>query len=199
VTGCEVSSLATENSKVTGVNSDLGFWPSGDVVIAAGSWSGLIKTDLTHPPSVKPSRGQMIAIKAQGSLFKHIIYSSQVYFVPRRDGRLLLGSTVEWVGFEKSVTLGGLNHIISAALDISPAMKSITLANCWSGLRPYYEEGMGQPLLGETDIEGLYFATGHFRNGILLAPVTAELMAELIVTRSAPKLLQPFGPPSQHN
>lgn len=198
MTGCHVDSLAGDAVKVTGVGSTLGFWPTGNVVIAAGSWSSLIDTHLPGPPSIKPSRGQMIAVKTQSPFFTHIIYSSHVYFVPRKDGRLLLGSTVEWVGFEKSVTLGGVHQIISRAMAISPSIGVTFLVHCWSGLRPYYEEANGLPILGKTDLKGLYFATGHFRNGILLAPITAKLMTELIVTGSTPKLLAPFRPPRCH-
>lgn len=192
VTGCQASSLRSEGRRITGILTNLGTWHTSKVVIAAGSWSGMIGASLPYVVPIQPVRGQMVAIKGPAPIFKHVIYSPAGYLVPRRDGRLLLGSTVEWVGYDKNVTLEGLCSIVSAALTLSPRIKSYPVVNTWAGLRPHSEDGA--PVMGMTEIEGLYYATGHFRNGILLAPITAKLMTELVLTGTSSELLEPFSP-----
>lgn len=192
VCGCQVLSVQLAGARVAGLQSSLGFWPAAHAVIAAGSWSGQIKTGLPYDLPVKPARGQIIAVKTPSPALKHIIYSSDCYLVPRSDDRVLLGSTVEWVGYDKRVTLEGVQRITSAAIAVSPALQTSAVAGCWAGLRPFCEGGL--PILGSTQIEGLHVATAHFRNGLLLAPITARLMADLIMTGNAPKLMESFSP-----
>ena len=192
VTGCQAISLWSEGQRVKGVDTNLGMWPAEKVIIAAGSWSSMINIPLPYKVPITPARGQLVAVKSPTLFLNHVIYSAKGYLVPRRDGRVFLGSTVEWVGYNKNVTLEGLHHIISGALAIFPGMKSLALSSCWAGLRPYCEDGA--PVLGSTEIEGLFFATGHFRNGLLLAPITAKLMTDLIITGRLPRLLESFSP-----
>ncbi len=189
---CQVLSIKREGSRTTGVQTSLGDWQAAKVVNAAGSWSSTIETGLPYKIPIQPVRGQMVAVKTDTPALKHIVYSEGCYLVPRRDGRILLGSTMEWVGYDKQVTLQGVRQLTSAALAVCPKIHSSTFLSCWSGLRPYCEDGA--PVLGLTEIEGLYFATGHFRNGLLLAPITARLMSELILTETVPKLLETFAP-----
>ena len=192
VTGCQAISVKSQGQRVTGVDTNLGMWPTERAIIAAGSWSNMIDVPLPYKVPIKPARGQLIAVNCPALLLKHVTYSANGYVVPRRDGRVFLGSTEEWVGYDKNVTLEGLHRIISGALAVFPRMKSIAYSSCWSGLRPYCEDGA--PVLGPTEIEGLFFATGHFRNGLLLAPITAKLMTDLIVIGKPPKLLESFSP-----
>jgi glycine oxidase len=192
VTGCQAISIKSEGPRIKGVNTNLGLWAAEKVIIAAGCWSSMIDSPLPYKVPIKPARGQLIAVKPPALFLKHIVYSANGYLVPRRDGRVFLGSTVEWVGYDKNVTLEGLRHIIFWTLAIFPEMKSFALSSCWAGLRPYCEDGA--PVLGSAEIEGLYFATGHFRNGLLLAPITAKLMTDLIITDKLPKLLESFSP-----
>jgi glycine oxidase len=189
---CRATAVQTAGARVTGVQSSLGFWPAAQVVMAAGSWSGQVEMGLSYELPMKPVRGQMVAVKNVAPLLKRVIYSSEGYLVPRSDGRILLGSTVEWVGYDKRVTLEGVRQITSAAVALAPAIRESTWDSCWAGLRPFCEGGL--PLLGSTEIEGLHIATGHFRNGLLLAPITAKLMTQLIVTGETPKLLETFSP-----
>jgi glycine oxidase len=190
--GCQVLSVQLEGSKIAGFHSNLGFWPAAHAVIAAGSWSGHVDTGLTYRLPVKPARGQMAAIQTPAPILRHVVYSSESYLVPRRDGRVLLGSTVEWVGYDKRVTLGGIQQITSAAIAVLPVVRTASFLGSWAGLRPFCEGGL--PVLGSTEIQGLHIATGHFRTGLLLAPITAKLMAELITTGDTPKLLETFTP-----
>jgi glycine oxidase len=192
VCGCQALAVRVDAGRTSGVETNLGFWPAGNTLIAAGSWSGQIATGLAYALPVKPARGQMIALKTAAPILRHVVYSSQCYLVPRSDGRTLLGSTVEWVGYDKRVTLQAIQQLTSAAIAVVPVLRESTFFDCWAGLRPY--SGDGLPVLGPAEREGLYFATGHFRNGLLLAPITARLMSEAIVSGAIPKLLEPFGP-----
>lgn len=192
VCGCQVTSVELKAGKAAGFQSNLGIWPAAHCVIAAGSWSGQVATGLPYPLPIKPARGQIVAVKMLAPAVKRVVYSPECYLVPRSDGRLLLGSTVEWVGYDRRVTLEGIQQITTAALAVSPAIRSSSFLSCWAGLRPFCEGG--SPVLGTTEIEGLHVATGHFRNGLLLAPITARLMSELILTGNSPKLLESFTP-----
>ena len=189
---CEVLAVKPEQHKVSGVETNSGFLASERVVISAGSWSGQVTTGLAFALPIKPARGQMVAVKMPGLGLRHVVYGSHGYLVPRKDDRVLLGSTVEWVGYDKRVTLDGLQQITTSAVALVPALRSSTFIESWAGLRPFCEGGL--PVLGPTEIDGLYFATGHFRNGLLLAPITAKLMSEVIVAGNVPKILEPFLP-----
>jgi glycine oxidase len=122
-----------------------------------------------------------------------VIYSPRGYLVPRRDGRLLAGSTTEDAGFVKEVTAGGLESIRTHALEIVPGIAELKLADAWAGLRPRASDEL--PVLGKAcETDGLFFATGHYRNGILLAPLTGELIAALIADNVVAAELQAFAP-----
>ena len=192
VCGCQVHSVRSQSGSAAGFETNLGFWSAKRVIIAAGSWSGQVATPLRGTWPVKPARGQIVAVKCPAPVVKHIIYSGDCYLVPRSDGRILMGSTVEWVGYDTRVTLEGIQRITSAALAVAPVLKDATFLTAWSGLRPFSEDAL--PILGVTQEPGLYVATGHFRNGLLLSPITAKLMAELVVTGEAAELLQAFSP-----
>jgi len=189
---CAVLAVKSEQNRVTGIETNSGFVASERVVIAAGSWSGQVATGLPYVLPIKPARGQMVSLKMGDARLHHIIYGANGYLVPRRDGRVFLGSTVEWVGYDKHVTLDGVQQITASAASLMPALRSSTFLECWAGLRPYCEGGL--PVLGPAELEGLYFATGHFRNGLLLAPITAKLMSDVIVGSNIPKILEPFLP-----
>src|SRR5215813_6375903 len=199
ITETTVTSLASERGRLRGVETSRGFVPGATAVVAAGTWTSLLNlTGDRHNkpspvPAIEPVRGQMICFTAQPQLTKHVVHSSRGYLVPRRDGRLLAGSTSESVGFAKQTTAGGINEILSNALEISPAIAALPIADSWSGLRPRAPDGL--PVLGPCDeIGGLFFATGHYRNGILLAPVTGELITEAVVAGVTSPLLRPFSP-----
>jgi glycine oxidase len=190
-TETNVESLTVERGRVTGVQTSRGVINSPTVIVAAGTWSSTIEHSQT--PKIEPVRGQMICFDGKPALARHVIYSPRGYLVPRRDGRLLAGSTSENAGFTKQVTAGGINHIINNALEISPRVSTLPIVDTWSGLRPRAADGL--PVLGPCDeIDGLFYATGHYRNGILLAPVTGELISEAVVTGLVSPLLAAFSP-----
>ena len=190
IEGAEVSALTTELGRVTGVISNGQRLDAGVVVVAAGTWSSPLLEPLAPRVQVTPARGQMVALRGRGCPITRALHSRRVYIVPRRDGRILVGSTVDYAGFEKAVTVSGIGSLLSAAIELAPSLREFEIAETWSGLRPDTSDHL--PVLGSVGVDGLVVATGHFRNGILLAPVTAELIAELIVTGRSPSALKPF-------
>ena len=184
-----VEKLVTEGHRITGVQTSRGAISYRTVVLAAGTWSSFICPN----PTITPVRGQMVCLESKPQLTKHVIFSPRGYLVPRHDGRLLAGSTSENAGFAKRVTGGGIATILCHALEISPAVANLPIADMWAGLRPRAADGL--PVLGPCgEIDGLFYATGHYRNGILLAPLTAELISEAVVAGTTSPLLAPFSP-----
>lgn len=147
-------------------------------VIAAGCFSAKIGGVEVYAP-VRPAKGQMIALRADGLAIERVLWSDKIYLVPRDDGRILAGATVEYVGFDKQVTAGGLDKILQPAIELAPELERARIEESWAGLRPDSPDHL--PILGPTDLDGLLIATGHFRSGILLAPVTARLVRQWIV------------------
>jgi glycine oxidase len=146
-------------------------------VIAAGCFSAGIEGVAAYAP-VRPAKGQMIALRADDLRIERVLWSENIYLVPRNDGRILAGATVEYTGFEKGLTAGGLQKIFSGAIELSPGLAAARVEETWAGLRPDSPDHL--PILGPTDIDGLLIATGHFRGGILLTPITARLVCEWV-------------------
>jgi glycine oxidase len=135
----------------------------------------------------------MLCFKSAPNFARHVIYSSRGYLIPRHDDRLLAGSTSERAGFEKNVTEEGMNTIHTLAREIVPAIARLPLLDSWAGFRPRAVDGW--PVLGASEsVDGLFYATGHFRNGILLAPITGELIADEIVREAHSPFLEGFSP-----
>ena len=187
-----------EAAKISGVeifpgNGAEAIWPEGGrckglilqnekiaaewTVIAAGCFSAGIEGVAQYAP-VRPAKGQMVALRATELLIERVLWSEKVYLVPRNDRRILAGATVEYVGFEKSLTAGAIEKILSAAIELAPGLANAQIEETWAGLRPDSPDHL--PILGPTDVEGLLMATGHFRSGILLTPITARLVREWI-------------------
>ncbi len=187
-----VEKLVIEGHRVTGVQTSRGEISCQTVVVAAGAWSNFLLQSAPNP-AITPVRGQMVCLESKPQLTRHVLFSPRGYLVPRQDGRLLAGSTSENAGFARCVTAGGIASILRHALEISPAITNLPIVDTWAGLRPRAADGL--PVLGPCgEIDGLFYATGHYRNGILLAPLTAELISEAIVAGVASPLLAPFSP-----
>ncbi len=165
--------------RVLGVRSHLGFTPASYVVVAAGAWSASVPGIPTQfAPAVRPVKGQMLALAAPVGFLKRTTWIPGAYLVPREDGRLLVGATMEDAGFDERVTGSGLRTLLDAVHMGAPSLLDFAVTEVWAGLRPGTPDG--RPLIGPTPIEGLILATGHYRNGILLTPVTAAYVADCI-------------------
>jgi glycine oxidase len=193
--GTTVSSIKTLRGVVNGVETLDGFLDTRKVVLAAGAWTSmLLPTDKAQSRiGIEPVRGQMVCFETNPRLTGHVIYSPRGYIVPRMDGRLLAGSTSEMAGFNKSTTGAGVHSILARTLEITASLANLPIIATWAGLRPRAPDGL--PVLGPcAEIEGLFYATGHYRNGILLAPITGQLMADVIVAKPIPPLIKTFTP-----
>lgn len=188
----QVRRIVTEGGRAAGVDHESGRIAAGAVVLAAGSWSLLVEGHGLPPGAVRPVRGQIAVLDTRPPLLSRVVFSGNGYVVPRADGRILCGSTMEEVGFEKAVTAGGLRHVLDVALEIAPALAAAPVVETWSNFRPASPDG--EPILGAGSVPGLFYATGHSRNGILLAPITADAVAAAVLGRAAPVDLTPFSP-----
>ncbi len=163
------------------------------VVIAAGAWSGAL-AGLPVPLPVQPVRGQMFAVDGSADLpLAYVVEAPGCYVIPREDGRLVVGATAERVGFATGPTPAGVAHLMTAATRVLPALGDLPLIETWSGFRPGTPDDL--PVLGRDPVvHGLFYATGHYRNGILLAPVTADILAALIMEEEPPVAIAAFRP-----
>jgi glycine oxidase len=189
----EVTSLAYENNRCVGVVANERI-AAQNVVLAAGCFSGKLNGNKsTHLPvaPTRPVRGQMLALKRQGFTLKRVLRSNSGYIVPRSDGRIVAGSTIEDAGFEKKVTAAGIRSIIGTATELCPELSEAELVESWCGLRPGSPDAL--PILGPAG-EGLLVATGHYRNGVLLAPITAQLIREWILSNKTSFDARPYAP-----
>ncbi len=191
----EVGGLDTAGGVVRGIRVDDRVMAFDMVVLAAGAWSaGLAGLDGAARPPVRPVKGQMLALRmaTETPLLRHVLWSPGVYLVPRADGRLIVGGTVEEQGFDERLTAGGLYALLESARRVVPATDELAVDELWVGFRPTSRDDA--PILGPGALEGLVLATGHHRNGILLAPVTADLVADYILTGWQDRDLEDFGP-----
>jgi len=191
IEGMEVTALTTERGRVTSVLCGDVERSAGLVVVAAGTWSSRLLEPLGLTVRITPARGQMIAVRGQTNPISRVLHSSSAYAVPRRDGRILIGATVEYAGFHKVVTVTAIQHLLSAAVELVPSLQDFEVVETWSGLRPDTNDHL--PIIGPSGVDNLLLATGHFRNGILLAPVTAELVATMITQQGIPEELRHYS------
>ncbi|HEX8722573.1 MAG TPA: glycine oxidase ThiO [Pyrinomonadaceae bacterium] len=198
VEGVSALGLSVEGGRVGGVETAEGTLAAGAVVVAAGAWSSHLE-GAPAAPRVEPVRGQVLCFlqdDPREPFVRHVVYGPRGYLVPRRDGRLLAGSTTERAGFDCRVTEEGVRSVRAQAAEIAPAVSSLALSDSWAGLRPRAPDGL--PVIGESaEVGGLFYAAGYYRNGILLAPASGELVADLVTgrtTRVSPRALSTFSP-----
>jgi len=160
-------------------------------IIAAGCFSARIEGAAPYAP-VFPAKGQMVALRCESVSLRHVLWVDHAYLVPRSDGRIIAGSTIERTGFDHDVTAGGIQKILGGALLLVPALEKARIEETWAGLRPDSPDHL--PIIGPTDIDGLLVATGHFRSGILLAPITARLIGEWVMKQRVSLDWERFSP-----
>ena len=195
-----VATLRVDGNRVAGVTlSDGDVLDSSTVVLAAGCWSSQIEgLPARARPPVRPVKGQILRLRGPadapllGRSVRGVVHGASVYLVPRTDGEVVVGATVEERGFETTVTAGATYELLRDATEIVPGVSELELVEACAGLRPGSPDNA--PLLGATAIEGLVVATGHYRNGVLLTPVTADVITEVLVTGRVPEQFGPFSP-----
>jgi glycine oxidase len=188
--GDEVTEVSASNGRVSGVTTKKTTFRAPKVVNCAGAWSGQIAP---HAFPTRPVKGQMLCLASPSrNLLKHVIRAPEVYLIPRSDGRILVGTTVEEAGFDKRTEVATIQRLHRAAIDLIPELRNAKILEDWAGLRPGTPDQL--PILGATATPGYYVATGHFRDGILLAPITAQVMAEVIAGSECKYDLRPFSP-----
>jgi glycine oxidase len=189
---CPVSSLLLDGERVIGVRTAEGQIAAGVVVFASGAWSGEFQPSAGIPIPVVPAKGQIAVARLPEPALRHVVYE-EIYVIPRATGEHIIGSTVEYVGFDKGVTMEEIARLLRAATALAPALSESEVVASYGCLRPASADGL--PLLGRVPGRpGLILATGHFRNGILLAPITGKLISELILDGTTTIPLDPFRP-----
>jgi len=190
-----VEAVSSSGGKVDGVRlADGTKVPADAVVLAAGAWSRSIAGVPSElRPPVRPIKGQMLALRmdARAPLISHVLWAPGAYLVPRLDGRLLIGATVEEKGYDTTLTAGGVLTLLEAAWRVVPAVEELPIDEMWVGHRPGSRDDA--PILGSGPLDGLVYATGHHRNGILLTPITADAIARLVLDGEADPVIRPFG------
>jgi glycine oxidase len=192
VDGAQVTGVRAAGGRAVGVDTILGPRDGGVIVNAAGAWAGAIAVpDPSLRPPVFPVRGQMLALTLpRPDFLTRTVRSPRSYLVPRHDGRLFLGATMEEVGFDKRNTVWGIARLLAGAQELFPDLEGCAIGEMWSGLRPGSPDH--HPIVGRTALDGYLLATGMFRNGLLLTPVISARLAELITTGTAPDVIAAF-------
>ncbi|MEJ2403887.1 MAG: glycine oxidase ThiO [Candidatus Thiodiazotropha sp.] len=187
-----VTRLLVEHGRIAGVTTGDTTYRAERVVICAGAWSGKLLKDLASPPTIEPVHGQMIIFRHQPDRIRCITLHNERYVIPRRDGRILVGSTLEYRGFDKATSKQAKHALRDFALDHFPELTTTEIEHHWSGLRPGSPSGI--PYIGPIpQVSGLYINAGHFRNGVVLGPASCRLIADIVLGRS------PILPPEPYS
>jgi len=189
----EAQGVIIEDNQVRGVRLHNERLPAETVVLAAGAWSQITSLPQSVRPPVHPVKGQMIVVQMPPAapLINRMV-TGPIYLIPRSDGRLLIGATVEDKGFDTQVTAGAVFDMLGRARQMLPHLDDLPIVDTWAGLRPASTDEI--PVLGPTNVNGLIVATGHYRHGILLAPITAQAITHYILTGQIVDVIQPFSP-----
>jgi glycine oxidase len=195
VTGSPATEVIRANGRASGAKTARSSYAAGAVVNCAGAWAAQIQP-LGIP--TQPVKGQMVCFVPQadaqhaGPMIQHVVRTPEIYLIPRTDGRILLGATVENAGFDKQVDPDTIQRLYKAGVHAVPGLATMRIHDAWAGLRPGTPDNL--PIIGETSLPGYYAATGHYRDGILMAPITANLMAALITGGNVELDLESFSP-----
>jgi glycine oxidase len=190
---CAVTGFIREGGRICGVRTEAGDLRADRVVVAAGAWSGELLASLGIALPVEPVKGQMILYKCAESFLPSMVLAKGRYAIPRRDGHILIGSTLEHAGFDKAPTENALDSLKASAVELLPALAEAVPVGHWGGLRPGSPEGI--PFIGAVPgFEGLWLNCGHYRNGLVLAPASCQLLADLMLGRQPIIDPAPYAP-----
>ena len=189
-----IRSIVMDGDRARGVRTEEDEIASSSVVLAAGCWSGLVDgIPETLRPPVRPVKGQIVSLRMGNEFrFEHVVRAPDAYLLPKDDGRLLVGATQEEMGFDVTPTAGPVMRLLERGWEAIPSIYDLAIDTIDVGLRPGSRDN--EPLIGSTEIRDLYYATGHHRHGILLAPVTAYAMCDVILEGKTSELVTPFHP-----
>jgi glycine oxidase len=193
---CELTSITLAQNRITSINTTLGQFPVNQLIISAGAWTGQLFRKLfpeitTNAPKIAPVKGQMLLFDAKPETLSTMVLDGDQYLIPRRDGKILAGSTVEQDNFNKTTTTAARNQLTEFALKLLPALKNTPLIHHWAGLRPGTEHGI--PYIDKhPKICNLSINAGHFRNGLVMGPASAQLMVDLILNRPPAVAPEPY-------
>jgi glycine oxidase len=191
---CQVDALETSGGRISGVATSAGTCRAQTVIVAGGVWSadGLLPPGIDIP--MRPLKGQALALRTtrQTGTLSHVVWTEQIHLAPKGDGRLIVGATMEDTGFNAAVTAGGALALLEGVHRALPSSEEMEIEAIWSGFRPTSDDDA--PILGVTSVAGLVVATGHHRNGILLAPVTAKAIENLVTAGAMTGAARLFGP-----
>lgn len=191
--GTVVTGLCSSGGRVTGVRTNTGDFGAEQVVLAAGVWSPQLLDGIGLHVPVAPVKGQILSLRALGRTPRQVLWCGEAYLVPRPDGEIVLGATEEEGNYEARPTLAGLNRLSEAALEVVPAVGGFNVEGFWAGLRPAAPDRF--PIVGRAPaVEGLFIATAHYRNGILLGPLTGRRVADHLLNDGPLGEFEPFGP-----
>ncbi len=192
-TGIQVTGLLRDGNRVTGVQTTDGDRPAGHVILAAGAWTRLCAPWFGKELDLVPIRGQILSLGQPLPLLRHILWGAGGYIVPKLDGTVVVGATMERAGYDRRNTAAGVAELLTFPTQLVPAFGAATFLRAWSGLRPATADRL--PVVGAVPgAEGLSLATGHYRNGVLLSAVTGKLVSEALAGSNWPEVLESFTP-----
>ena len=194
---CEIKQLLEKQGVIQGVKTADTVYTGTRVIVAGGAWSANIIKKNIPQPEIEPVKGQMILFKARQGLLKTMVLSGGRYLIPRRDGRILAGSTLEHTGFEKSITEDAMLSLKQSAIDLIPALADYPVEHHWAGLRPGTPQGIPY-ICQHPAIKGLYINSGHYRNGVILGAASAKLMADLVMGEQPELDIKPYQFEQEH-
>lgn len=194
---CDIQQLLVHQGAIQGVQSADSIYKADKVIVAGGAWSAQIVGEQQQPPAIEPVKGQMILFKAAPGLLRTMVLSGGRYLIPRRDGRILAGSTLEHTGFEKQTTDDAMQSLRQSAINLIPALAEFDIEHHWAGLRPGTDQGIPY-ICQHPEIKGLYINSGHYRNGVILGAASARLMSELVTGKPAELDITPYGFEKEH-
>ncbi len=195
---CQLTAVTLTRNRITAITTTTGQFAVNQLIIAAGAWTGQLFAVATgHAPKIAPVKGQMLLFDAQPETLGYMVLDGDQYLIPRRDGKILAGSTVEQEGFNKTTTTEARDRLHAFAVNLLPPLRNFPVINHWAGLRPGTEHGI--PYIDKhPEIGNLYINAGHFRNGLAMGPASAQLMVDLVLERPTFVALEPYKLSSPH-